>query len=160
MFGITTAVAAFVTLVRMAASDRLLGIFWLFGLVFGFVLQRSRFCFASAFRDLFLLGDARMMKGVLAGLAMATGGFTVLMARLLPEVGFGSLPPGATVIPLGIHTLLGWVLFGIGMVLAGGCTSWSLYQAGKRYVGAYVELVVGGTYPSFTAERSIVLRKG
>ena len=30
--------------------------FWAFGLAFGFVLQRGRFCFASAFRDLFLLG--------------------------------------------------------------------------------------------------------
>jgi uncharacterized protein len=141
MFGITAAVAAFVSLVRMAASDRLLGVFWLFGLAFGFVLQRSRFCFASAFRDLFLLGDARMMKGVLAGLAVATAGFTVLMARLLPEVGFGSLPPGATVLPLGLHTLLGGVLFGIGMVLAGGCTSGSLYRAGEGYIGSMVALL-------------------
>ena len=84
----------------------MLGVFWLFGLAFGFVLQRSRFRFASAFRDLFLLGDARMMKGVLAGLAMATAGFTVLMARLLPEVGFGSFRQGYRD-TTGIHTLLG-----------------------------------------------------
>jgi uncharacterized protein len=141
MLGITVAAAAFIILVAMAASDRLLAVFWLFGLAFGFVLQRSRFCFASAFRDLFLLGDARMMKGVLAGLAVATAGFTVLMARLLPEVGFGNLPPGATVLPLGIHTLLGGVLFGIGMVLAGGCTSGSLYRAGEGYVGSMVALL-------------------
>jgi uncharacterized protein len=65
----------------------------------------------------------------------------VLMARLLPEVGVGSLPPGATVLPLGIHTLLGGVLFGIGMVLAGGCTSGSLYRAGEGYVGSMVALL-------------------
>ncbi len=141
MLGITAAAAAFVILVGMAASDRLLAVFWLFGLAFGFVLQRSRFCFASAFRDLFLLGDARVMKGIIAGLAVATAGFTVLMARLLPEVGFGSLPPGATVLPLGIHTLLGGILFGIGMVLAGGCTSGSLYRAGEGYVGSMVALL-------------------
>jgi uncharacterized protein len=139
--GVAAAAAAFVILWGMASSDRLLAVFWLFGLAFGFVLQRSRFCFASAFRDLFLLGDARVMKGIIAGLAVATAGFTVLMARLLPEVGFGSLPPGATVLPLGIHTVVGGVLFGIGMVLAGGCTSGSLYRAGEGYVGSMVALL-------------------
>ena len=133
--GVAAAAAAFVILVGTASSDRVSAVFWLFGLAFGFVLQRSRFCFASAFRDLFLLGDARVMKGIIAGLAVATAGFAVVMARMLPEVGFGSLPPGATVLPLGLHTLLGGVLFGIGMVLAGGCTSGSLYRAGEGYVG-------------------------
>ncbi|MGH8070473.1 MAG: YeeE/YedE family protein [Candidatus Entotheonellia bacterium] len=139
--GLAAAAAAFVILVGMASSDRLRAVFWLFGLAFGFVLQRSRFCFASAFRDLFLLGDARVMKGIIAGLAVATAGFAVLMARLLPDVGFGSLPVGATVLPLGIHTVLGGVLFGIGMVLAGGCTSGSLYRAGEGYVGSMVALL-------------------
>jgi uncharacterized membrane protein YedE/YeeE len=139
--GVAAAAAAFLILVGTASSDRLLAVFWLFGLAFGFVLQRSRFCFASAFRDLFLLGDVRVMKGIIAGLAVATAGFAVLMARLLPDVGVGSLPLGATVLPLGIHTLLGGVLFGIGMVLAGGCTSGSLYRAGEGYVGSMVALV-------------------
>src|SRR5262245_55036300 len=147
------AAVALVILVGMASSDRLLAVFWLFGLAFGFVLQRSRFCFASAFRDLFLLGDARVMKGIIAGLAVATTGFAVLMARLLPEVGFGGLPPGATVLPLGIHTLLGGVAFGVGMVLAGGCTSGSLYRAGEGYVGSMVALLgimVGLEISSYT----------
>ncbi|HSF33978.1 MAG TPA: YeeE/YedE family protein [Candidatus Tectomicrobia bacterium] len=140
LLGVAAAAAALAILVTMASSDRLLAVFWLFGLAFGFVLQRSRFCFASAFRDLFLLGDARVMKAIIAGLAVATAGFGVLMARLLPDVGHGSLPLGATVLPLGIHTLLGGVLFGVGMVLAGGCTSGSLYRAGEGYVGSMVSL--------------------
>lgn len=139
--GMASAATAFIILLGAASVDRLLAVFWLFGLAFGFVLQRSRFCFASAFRDLFLLGDARVMKGIIAGLAVATAGFAVLMARLVPKVGFGSLPPGATVLPLGMHTLLGGLLFGVGMVLAGGCTSGSLYRAGEGYVGSMVALV-------------------
>ena len=78
--GVAAAAVAGIVFLVMAGSDRLLAVFWLFGLAFGFVLQRSRFCFASAFRDLFLLGDARVMKGIIAGLAVATAGFTVLMA--------------------------------------------------------------------------------
>jgi len=151
--GVAAGVAAFVIFVGTAWSDRLLAVFWLFGLAFGFVLQRSRFCFASAFRDLFLLGDARVMKGIIAGLAIATVGFAVLMVRLVPEVGFGSLPPGATVLPLGLHTLLGGILFGVGMVLAGGCTSGSLYRAGEGYVGSMIALLgimVGLEISSYT----------
>jgi uncharacterized membrane protein YedE/YeeE len=45
------------------------------------------------------------------------------------------------VLPLGMHTLLGGILFGTGMVLAGGCTSGSLYRAGEGYVGSMVALL-------------------
>ena len=77
------------------------------------------------------------MKGIIAGLAVATAGFAVLMARLLPEVGFGSLPPRChRASPR--HSYVAWrILFGIGMVLAGGCTSGSLYRAGEGYVGRW-----------------------
>ncbi len=112
--------------------------FWAFGLAFGFALQRGRFCFASAFRDLFLLGHGRNMKGVLLGLAVASGGFAVVMARQVPFVDMGFLPPTANVLPVGVHTALGGVLFGTGMVLAGGCVSGSLYRMGEGYVASWV----------------------
>jgi uncharacterized protein len=112
--------------------------FWAFGLAFGFVLQRGRFCFASAFRDLFLLGHGRTMKGVLLGLAVASVGFAIVMARQVPFTDLGFLPPTANVLPAGVHTALGAVLFGIGMVLAGGCVSGSLYRMGEGYVASWV----------------------
>ena len=112
--------------------------FWAFGLAFGFVLQRGRFCFASAFRDLFLLGHGRNMKGVLLGLAVASVGFAIVMARQVPIVDAGFLPPTANVLPVGLHTGLGALLFGVGMVLAGGCVSGSLYRMGEGYVGSWV----------------------
>lgn len=115
--------------------------FWAFGLAFGFVLQRGRFCFASAFRDLFLLGHGRNMKGVLLGLAIASVGFTVVMARQVPILDSGFFPPTANVLPAGLHTALGGLLFGIGMVLAGGCVSGSLYRMGEGYVASWVAFV-------------------
>jgi len=112
--------------------------FWIFGLAFGFVLQRGRFCFASAFRDLFLLGHGRTMKGVLLGLAVASAGFAVVMARQMPITTLGFNPPTANILPLGIHTGLGGLLFGVGMVLAGGCVSGSIYRMGEGYVASWV----------------------
>lgn len=118
--------------------DTQYSMYWIFGLGFGFVLQRGRFCFASAFRDLFLLGHGRNMKGVLVGLAVASVGFGLVMSRQVPMAFLGILPPSANVLPLGVHTALGGLLFGIGMVVAGGCVSGSLYRMGEGYVGSWV----------------------
>jgi len=136
--------------------------FWAFGLAFGFVLQRGRFCFASAFRDLFLLGHGRTMKGVLIGLAVASVGFAIVMARQVPTTDLGFFPPTANVLPVGMHTALGGVLFGIGMVLAGGCVSGSLYRMAEGYIGSWVAfaglaggLLVSGFTWNWWWERSI-----
>lgn len=134
------AVWAFAAIVLFVAvrTDVLNARFWAFGLAFGFVLQRGRFCFASAFRDLFLLGHGRNMKGVLVGLAVASVGFAIMMARQIPNAESGFFPPTANVLPVGAHTALGGILFGVGMVLAGGCVSGSLYRMAEGYVGSWV----------------------
>ncbi|MDO8531158.1 MAG: YeeE/YedE family protein [Dehalococcoidia bacterium] len=137
----------------MAAVDSRLAVFWAFGVTFGFILQRSRFCFASAFRDLFLLQDGRVMKAVLGGLAIATVGFALVQYNLTPSLAAGRLPFNAGVVPLGLHLLLGGVLFGVGMVVAGGCTSGSLYRIGEGYVGSLVAvggMMVGLAFIHFT----------
>ncbi len=58
---VTVWVAAVVVYLVARAADTEFSMFWVFGLAFGFVLQRARFCFASAFLDIFLLGHARNM---------------------------------------------------------------------------------------------------
>lgn len=130
--------------------DTQFAMYWVFGIGFGFVLQRGRFCFASAFRDLFLLGYGRNMKGVLVGLAVASIGFGLVMSRQVPMAYLGILPPSANVLPLGVHTALGGLLFGVGMVLAGGCVSGSIYRMGEGYVGSWVAFagVMGGLLAS------------
>jgi hypothetical protein len=127
-------------------TDTQFAMYWAFGLAFGFVLQRARFCFASAFRDLFLLGHGRTMRGVLTGLAVGSIGFGLVMSRQVPMTFLGILPPSANVLPLGVHTALGGLLFGAGMVLAGGCVSGSIYRMGEGYAASWVAFagVMGG----------------
>jgi len=88
------------------------------------------------------------MRGILAGIAVATVGFSVYMMRLVPQPGLGLLPPDAHVNPLGIHTVLGGTLFGLGMVLAGGCVSGTIYRMGEGYVGSWVTFaaILGGLF--------------
>lgn len=138
---LASATAAIILLWAASALDRDVALFWLLGLGFGFVLQRSRFCFASAFRDIFLLGHGRNMKGVLVGLAVATAGFAMLMSRQVPNPALGILPPDANVLPFGIHTILGGLLFGVGMVVAGGCVSGSIYRMGEGYIASWVSFI-------------------
>ncbi|MGH2451570.1 MAG: YeeE/YedE family protein [Candidatus Limnocylindria bacterium] len=146
-------VAAAALAVPMAQQEGILAALWALGLAAGLTLQRSRFCFASAFRDLFLFGSARIMKAILLGLAVATTGFAAIMHAAVPFPGFGALPPEAHVLPVGLSTVLGGLLFGYGMVLSGGCVSGSLYRAAEGYVGSWVALagvVVGLGFVSQT----------
>ena len=107
----------------------------------GFTLQRSRFCFASAFRDLFLFGHSHILNGILAGLLVSTAGFALIMFREVPFPQFGAMPAEAHILPIGLSTVLGGVVFGIGMVLAGGCSSGSLYRVGEGYVASGVAVL-------------------
>src|SRR5215207_570924 len=136
--GILASLVAVAIVLFAAAVSSEMAIFWTFGIAFGFVLQRSRFCFASAFRDIFLLRHGRSMRGVLAGLAVATVGFAVLMARQVPNPSLGILPPSANVLPIGWHLVVDGLLFGVGMVVAGGCVSGSIYRMGEGYVASWV----------------------
>src|SRR6185295_12279296 len=54
---------------------------------------------------------------------------------------FGALPPGAHVIPFGLHLVVGGLLFGVGMVVAGGCVSGTLYRIGEGYVASWASLL-------------------
>jgi uncharacterized membrane protein YedE/YeeE len=128
--------------VYVGRHDFNLGAFWIIGIAFGVILQRSRLCFAGAFRDLVLLGDGRLMRAILIGLAVATVGFSLLEARFVPDPSFGTLPQGAYVQTVGWTTVAGGLAFGIGMVLAGGCMTGTLWRMGEGYLNSW--LAMGG----------------
>lgn len=121
-------------------QDFKLGAFWLVGIAFGVILQRSRLCFAGAFRDLIMSGDGRLMRAIILGLAVTTVGFAMLMSRFVPDPSFNVLPPGAHIQPVGFATVVGGVMFGIGMVLAGGCVSGTLWRMGEGYLNSWVAM--------------------
>ena len=105
--------------------DSKLAIFLLFGLVFGFILQRAGFCFTASFRDMFTSGDGRLARGVIVAIGVAMTGFAILQ-------GLGIRQP--FVLPLGWHTLVGGYVFGLGMVIAGGCATGTLFRIGEGSV--------------------------
>ena len=126
-----------------------IGAFWLIGIAFGVIIQRSRLCFAGAFRNLVMSGDGRLMRAILVGLGLATVGFGLLMARFVPDPSLGgTLPQGAYIQPVGFATLAGGVMFGIGMVLAGGCMVGTLWRMGEGYLNSWIAMggIFGGLW--------------
>ncbi|MDP1613160.1 MAG: YeeE/YedE family protein [Sulfuritalea sp.] len=96
------------------------------GLLLGATLYGFSFGFATAYRRLIAYGDTRGLRTQLPMLALAT----LLFAPVLAAGEFLGQPMGGAVAPLGVQVAAGALLFGIGMQLAGGCGSGTLYTAG------------------------------
>ncbi len=115
----------------------------LFGSVFGYILQRSRFCFTGGFRDIFLIKNTTLTRAVLIALGLTTVGFSLVG---LLSGGESYLETAGVVYPLGMHNLLGGTLFGFGMVIAGACVSGCLVRIGEGYIMqiyTFIGLMIG-----------------
>ena len=134
----------------LAAVNATLAVMWLFGLAFGVILQRSRLCFASGFRDIFLMHDASTMRALAVGIGIATVGFWLVMQMMVPNPASGALPAAVHVIPIGLHLVVGGIAFGFGMVIAGGCVSGTMYRIGEGYVASWATMagILFGLYLS------------
>ena len=108
-----------------------------FGVLFGFTLQRSRFCFTSCARDPILFGNTRSVNALLLALAIMTITFPIIQHIQLQSLGtlVGQIHP------VGIHTAVGALLFGFGMVIAGACASGTLMRVGEGYLMQLVVLI-------------------
>lgn len=102
-----------------------------FGALFGFVLQRSRFCFLCVWRDFLDHGDPRGVLGILAALAAGMAGYAVVFGAWLPDPSGTRLPPGAHIGPVGPVLALAGLAFGAGMAISGSCLSAHLYRLGE-----------------------------
>ncbi|MEW6622512.1 MAG: YeeE/YedE thiosulfate transporter family protein [Bacillota bacterium] len=129
VFLLVLTLAVLLTL-NLAAVNSRLALFWIFGLAFGFVLQKSRFCFAAALRDPFITGSTSLLRAVILALILMTITFPLIQYYGL-IIGNGELL--GFVRPVGIHTAAGGFLFGFGMVIAGGCATGTLMRVGEGF---------------------------
>ena len=120
-------------------NNQKLATFWIFGIAFGMILQRSRFCFTAGFRDPIMTGSTSLTRAVFLAISIGTIGFTALS---FGSVLSGGKPLGLdAVFPLSVLTVIGGILFGIGMVIAGACGSWVLMRFGEGYQLQWVSFV-------------------
>jgi uncharacterized membrane protein YedE/YeeE len=138
-YGLALLIVMVVVGILLTTKSVSLGLLWLFGSSFGFVLQKSRFCFTASLRDPFISGSTSITKAVLIAFAIGTVGFTAIKygyaANGLP------IPGMSYVVPFGPTTIIGGIMFGIGMVIAGGCASGTLMRVGEGFAQQVLALV-------------------
>jgi uncharacterized membrane protein YedE/YeeE len=109
--------------------------FLLFGVGFGFIFQRSRFCLVRAFREPFLSGESDHARSAALALTLSMIGFSILKATDLKDATEWVFPS------FWLGALLGGSLFGIGMVIAGGCGAGSIWRAGEGHLKLWVAVL-------------------
>ncbi len=113
------------------------------GVALGYILQRSRFCFTASLRDPLLTGGTNLTKAVIIALAVAS---IIFMAINMKTFGLGLenydlANVAGNVKSVGIHTMLGAFLFGIGAVIAGGCASGTVMRMGEGFLQQWLVII-------------------
>jgi uncharacterized membrane protein YedE/YeeE len=108
------------------------GLFLVFGAAFGFIFQRSRLCLVRAFREPFMTGDGEHTRAAALAVVVSMLGFALLKFTDLKDKGEWVFPAA------GAGALVGGLVFGVGMVLTGGCGAGSIWRAGEGQVKLWV----------------------
>lgn len=102
------------------------------GALLGFVLQRGRWCLTGGFRDMYIAKDNRMFYALLLAI-------TVQSVMVYALIAAGKVQFTAGTFSL-VAIISGAFVFGIGIILAGGCATGTWYRAGEGLIGSWAAL--------------------
>ena len=101
----------------------------------GFAMHRSRFCVSRSLREPFMTAEGEMSKAVMLLLFLGIPAGSLLLQQ-------GSVDPYLAIpATFWLGSFLGGLLFGIGMIFAGGCASGSLWRAAEGNLKLVVVLL-------------------
>lgn len=120
-----------------------------FGLALGFINQRTRFCFVRAFREPFMTGEGEMTKA--AALALMVAAVAGSLVKHAPELNMVRDQMAMVNPNFWLGSLAGGLIFGIGMVQAGGCSVGSMWRAGEGSIKSWIALLFFALSGSLTA---------
>lgn len=106
----------------------------LIGAVLGVVMQRGRFCVTGMIRDIFLQRSWRTFVALLVVISVHAIGLAALTSGGVIAREYNSFAPLAVIV--------GGFLFGIGIILAGGCASGTWYRSAEGLVGSWIALAM------------------
>ncbi|GMR07081.1 MAG: YeeE/YedE family protein [Gammaproteobacteria bacterium] len=113
--------------------------------VLGIVVHKTNFCTMGAISDWVNMGDKGRMYAWLLAIAVAMSG--VLLLEQLGIINLDmTMPPYRTANFAWIRYLLGGLIFGVGMTLAGGCVNKTLIRIGGGNMKSLFVLFIGGIF--------------
>ena len=117
------------------------------GLGLGYILARSRYGFAGGVKRLYLTGEGSLTRALLlmfaisiigvAGVHFAAAQKGAVIASKAIE-GDLIIPGSGFVSPADLTKVIGGILFGMGMMLGGGCASGTLSDSGEGAARAWI----------------------
>ena len=117
------------------------------GIVFGATAQRTSFCTMGAISDMIAMQDYRRFRAWLLAIAVAIAGSQAL--QLIGAVDLGrSIYLASSLGWLG--AIVGGLMFGFGMTLAGGCGNRTLVRLGSGNLKSLVVVLVLGVFAYMT----------
>lgn len=117
--GVALFAAALAGSLALAFGAQKLGLAAVFGIAFGVIIERAQICFTSAFRDMWITGRTTMARAIVLGMAAsAIGIFSYVQLGVAPKIFWA-----------GPNAIIGGVMFGFGIVVAGGCETGWMYRA-------------------------------
>jgi uncharacterized membrane protein YedE/YeeE len=157
VFSLQRAIAIFIAIALIITSlqladqyERELSLSLTLGALFGFLLQRSKFCFFCITRDFIEQRNSWGLLGLITALATGILGYTAVYGAILPVAAEGRLPPDAHIGPVSWVLAFAALTFGIGMSLSGSCISAHLYRLGEgafasgfALIGVLLGFVIG-----------------
>ena len=108
------------------------------GLLFGVVVQRSRFCMTAVVSNWILMRDTRQLHVYLIALIIAIIGTLLLEQNALVAIGDSAYRTAS--IPW-VSVIVGGCMFGVGAVFAGGCIGRILVLTGEGNLGALLAML-------------------
>lgn len=103
------------------------------GFLFGFFLEKADLCGSSAFSEIVMHKDWKKLQGIWMVIVVGMVGFS-----LISGLGWVKLSPKPLI---WASYIVGGVIFGVGMVLAGACVSGSLFKTGQGNLNSMAALV-------------------
>jgi uncharacterized protein len=103
------------------------------GFLFGFFLQKGDLCGSSAMSEVIIMKDKKKLFGFWLAIVTSMLGFAIL-----DLLGLVSLAPKPMI---WLSALIGGALFGVGIVLGGGCISGCLYKAATGNINSMASLL-------------------
>lgn len=117
------------------------------GIIFGFIVYRTNFCTMGSISDILSFGDYKRFRAWLLASATAIIGVALIEGRGIADMNMSMYQ--TTSLAWGGH-VVGGLLFGFGMVFAGGCVSRNLVRAGGGDLRSIIVLLITGIFGYMT----------